>query len=274
LWRELGTGRAAEFAALATEVVLVTRGPGHPKAFRGAAPAGHLTVMSSQAWERYSVAWTPYFILVDGRSSTIIAEGAAQSWDGALALVRGEDGSPAREPGAVAQEFPRSWLHPQIEARSGVDSRGLVAREPFRAGEVVIVLAGMHATAAQAEALVARNAAAPRPIMVDDDAYLLQAPDDEAAYASHSCDPSIWFDQGSSLLTRREIGVDEELTIDYATMIGDPRWQLACQCGSACCRGMIGGEDWKRPDVQARYAGHFAPGIARSVLARSVTATD
>jgi hypothetical protein len=101
--------------------------------------------------------------------------------------------------------------------------------------------------------------------MLDDNVYLLQAPDDEAAYTNHSCNPTIWLDEDYSLLARREIGAGDELTIDYATMVADPGWQMACRCGSANCRGLIGGEDWKLPGLQARYAGHFATGIAASI---------
>lgn len=268
LWQELATRHSAEFAAHQTELVLVTRGPGQtdPTAVGAVAPPQHLTIMSSQAWEQYQVPWTPYFILVDGGSSEIVAEGTAGSWDEVVALVRGEDGLTPREPVRVAEEFPRSWLDPRIEiAGPGMDGRGLIAREPFGAGEVVVVLAGLHATGQQAQELASRNAAAPRPIMLDNDAYLLQAPDDEATYANHSCDPSLWVDLEFFLIARREISAGDELTIDYATVIADPAWQMACRCGSPSCRGMIRGDDWRLPDLQARYAGHFARGIARSI---------
>jgi hypothetical protein len=67
------------------------------------------------------------------------------------------------------------------------------------------------------------------------------------------------------LLTRREISAGDELTIDYATMITDPGWQMACRCGAASCRGTIRGDDWKLPALRTRYAGHFAPGTALSI---------
>ena len=275
-WQEPGADQAAEFAAHHTKVVLVTRGPDRldPKAVEATAPPRQLTVMSSQAWEQYEVPWNPYFIVVDGPSSTILAEGTAGSWDDVLALVMGEGGSSPREPSRTAEEFPRSWLHPGVEVRSGADGSGLVARQSFRADEVVIVLAGLHASSSQAQTLVSRNAAAPHPIMLDDNVYLLQAPDDEAAYTNHSCNPTIWLDEDYSLLARREIGAGDELTIDYATMVADPGWQMACRCGSANCRGVIGGEDWKLPGLQARYAGHFVTGIAASIAARSGAEAD
>ena len=101
--------------------------------------------------------------------------------------------------------------------------------------------------------------------MLGEDVYLLQAPDDEAAYTNHSCDPTIWLDEDYSLLARQEISAGDELTIDYATMIADAGWQMACQCGAANCRGTIRGDDWKLPGLQTRYADHFAPGITSSI---------
>jgi len=76
---------------------------------------------------------------------------------------------------------------------------------------------------------------------------------------------------GFSLLARREISAGDELTFDYATMIADPGWQMACRCGAANCRGTIRGDDWKLPGLQTRYADHFAPGIASSITGRSGT---
>ncbi|WP_267900285.1 hypothetical protein [Kribbella turkmenica] len=34
-------------------------------------------------------------------------------------------------------------------------------------------------------------------------------------------------------------------------------------CGSALCCGVVTGEDWKRPELQARYGGHWIPALLR-----------
>jgi hypothetical protein len=66
-----------------------------------------------------------------------------------------------------------------------------------------------------------------------------------------------------TIIARRAIDAGEELTLDYALTTTEPGWALdqPCQCGSPLCRGMVTGNDWRLPDMQARYAGHFVPYI-------------
>lgn len=52
------------------------------------APEGVPLVMSSEAWERYEVAGSPYFVLVDGPSGRIRGEGTATSWPQVASLLR------------------------------------------------------------------------------------------------------------------------------------------------------------------------------------------
>jgi hypothetical protein len=37
---------------------------------------------------------------------------------------------------------------------------------------------------------------------------------------------------------------------------------MTCRCGTPVCRTVITGEDWRRPDLQARYAGWFSRYLA------------
>jgi len=50
---------------------------------------------------------------------------------------------------------------------------------------------------------------------------------------------------------------DEELTTDYA-LFGDDDSEMQCQCGTASCRGTIGGRDWQRPELQRKYGNYFS----------------
>ena len=34
-------------------------------------------------------------------------------------------------------------------------------------------------------------------------------------------------------------------------------------CGSPLCRGVVTGEDWRRPELQARYGDHWIPALLR-----------
>jgi hypothetical protein len=81
---------------------------------------------------------------------------------------------------------------------------------------------------------------------------------------NHSCDPSVWW-SGDVLVTRRAVAVGEELTGDYSTANAHPSFLLVCHCESYRCRQMVTGDDWRIPELQRRYAGHFADGM-REVL--------
>lgn len=65
-----------------THLVIVTKGPEAESAaaIAAKAPRRATTVMSTEAWDRYGVPITPYFVLVDGPSGRIAGEGAAANW--------------------------------------------------------------------------------------------------------------------------------------------------------------------------------------------------
>jgi len=50
-----------------------------------------------------------------------------------------------------------------------------------------------------------------------------------------------------------DVAADDELTIDYAPTPGVPDWSMACSCGSAGCRGVVTGQDWRRAELRAAY---------------------
>jgi hypothetical protein len=75
---------------------------------------------------------------------------------------------------------------------------------------------------------------------------------------NHSCDPNAWFD-GDRLVTRRVVQSGEELTYDYAT--GTTDLIMFCHCETYRCRQVVSGDDWRIPQLQDRYAGHWAPAV-------------
>ena len=60
------------------------------------------------------------------------------------------------------------------------------------------------------------------------------------------------------LVSMRDIGAGEELTIDYALFLGDPDFAMDCHCRAAACRGTLRGTDWMIADLQERYRGWFS----------------
>jgi hypothetical protein len=57
-------------------------------------------------------------------------------------------------------------------------------------------------------------------------------------FLNHSCNPTAGM-RGLTLIALRDIKEGEEVTIDYAIIEGDPRWELLCLCGEKECRKII-----------------------------------
>lgn len=58
-------------------------------------------------------------------------------------------------------------------------------------------------------------------------------------FLNHSCDPNIGIKGRVSMVALRSIKSGEELTIDYSTIEGDPRWEMKCSCGAQNCRKVV-----------------------------------
>jgi hypothetical protein len=88
-WRAFREGEADAVPGGA-RLVVVTKDSDHesPSRLRELAPEGIPLVMSSEAWDRYRVAGSPYFVLVDGPTSSVRGEGTAEAWHQVAALLR------------------------------------------------------------------------------------------------------------------------------------------------------------------------------------------
>ena len=86
-WEALGAGPEIPGGA---RLVIVTKDTGmeSPSKLLELAPDGVPLVMSSDAWDRYEVAGSPYFVLVDGATGRIRGEGTATSWAQVASLLR------------------------------------------------------------------------------------------------------------------------------------------------------------------------------------------
>ena len=153
---------------------------------------------------------------------------------------------------------------------SGIDGDGLFARALIPAGTLVSRLGGRIVSGQELRGLLARR---DRPyvnsITVGADAHLVLPPDCVNGCGNHSCDPNLWWVGAYALAARREIAAGDELTNDYATSTASATFRMPCRCGSPICRGVITGDDWRRPELQARYAGHWVPALAELIARRA-----
>lgn len=99
---------------------------------------------------------------------------------------------------------------------------------------------------------------------------LIYSPVDEtqlsiAEYLNHSCEPNCGFASEITLVAMRDIASGEELTMDYAMCISHEMFAMDCGCGRRQCRGALSAEDWRDPELQARYQGYFQPYLEQKI---------
>ena len=167
------------------------------------------------------------------------------------------------------------WIDPRVEIRqSPIQGKGMFASAPIKQGEVVNIwggtlllteedIAGDQAKEWRAKGYVWAT--------IGEGLYLAallnEDEEDLTNFINHSCDPNVWMKDEVTLVTRRDIVVGEELTIDYAMGEGTEEWvgPWECRCGSELCRGRYTGSDWRQKELQERYQNHFSPFICERI---------
>ena len=154
----------------------------------------------------------------------------------------------------------KTWRSPKIEIRDDtLAGRGVVAIADIAKDEIVAIKAGHVITRAELDEVVA--AAGDFALQIDDDFYIAPRKLDEvldmSVMINHSCDPNVGFRGQVIYVAIRDIAAGEELSHDYAMERSDD-YSLDCHCGSPLCRGKVTGNDWKLPELQARYGEYFS----------------
>lgn len=160
---------------------------------------------------------------------------------------------------------PTGHFSPRLEGRliSSKGGRGLFAKERVRAGEMLLVWGGDVVTG---EALRWMSPEKHRlSVQIEEDLYLVTPNEGPADWVNHSCEPNAGLVGQIVLVALRDIRPGEEICFDYATTDGSSYDEFECGCGKPSCRGRITGDDWKLPELQARYAGHFSPYIQKRI---------
>jgi len=162
--------------------------------------------------------------------------------------------------------LPASWFDPRVVLReSPIHGKGIFATAPIRTGEVVVIWGGDVYLESELPSLTLEGAWSTS--MIDEGVLLFAPADAQDYFINHSCDPNLWMADEVTLIARRDIQTDEEICGDFAVWETDPSYIIdPCQCGTALCRGRYCGDDWRRPDLQARYQGHFLPFINRWIM--------
>jgi uncharacterized protein len=142
---------------------------------------------------------------------------------------------------------------------SGIAGRGLFAVAPIAKDEVVAIKGGHLVDTETLHALSPKLQNSE--IQIAEGMHLVALTDDEyepvMLFINHSCDPNVGFAGNVVLVAMRDVDDGEELTTDYA-MFDSSDEVMDCACGSPRCRHVIHGQDWRLPELQARYRGYFS----------------
>jgi hypothetical protein len=160
-----------------------------------------------------------------------------------------------------------TYFSPKTEKRSSaIEGRGLYSTAKIKKGEVVVIKGGYILTKTQRDHI--GRELGPSEIQVTEDLFIGPTTQSEREggmmHLNHSCEPNLGLQGQIVYVALRDIGIDEELTFDYA-MTDDEPYEMTCRCGSSRCRGTITGLDWRKPEIQSRYDGYFFWFIQRRI---------
>ena len=102
---------------------------------------------------------------------------------------------------------------------------------------------------------------------LDEDFGAIWGPDEAAAvttldnFINHACAPNLGYDARGDVVTLRDLGPGEELTIDYGGFVVNYDEPFVCACGAAACRRRVTRHDWRA--LARRSASSVAPFVRR-----------
>jgi hypothetical protein len=157
----------------------------------------------------------------------------------------------------------QSWLVSTAEVRPAEGKGlGVFATDEIDAGSTVAAFGGIVVDGAELRAL--GDGVCHHALQIDEDLFLASVPPfDPGDYVNHSCEPNCGIRGGILLVTMRAVAAGEELCFDYAMTDSDDYDEFTCLCGTAQCRGVVRGTDWKLSELRARYDGWFSSYLAR-----------
>lgn len=154
------------------------------------------------------------------------------------------------------------YLNPKVEVRpSPIHGQGMFASEPIEMGDIIVVWSDGVTDEKGARSAKAEGKGT---MQWDDDVFSVEMSPEESDpdmyKMNHSCEPNCWMTELFVMVAMQDIAKDEEITTDYVAFVAEKdRPPRDCLCGSEKCRGQLKADDWKLPEIQERYRGHFTP---------------
>jgi len=157
-----------------------------------------------------------------------------------------------------------AFFSPKLTTRRVSHGCAVFAQIPVRKGEVLAIWGGQIITTEQFMQMSLDNQR--QVAQIDDDLFIFTPTSDEPADCfNHSCHPNAGMRGQIVIVAMRDIAPGEEVTFDYAMCDSQPYDEFECQCGALECRGRVTGNDWKRPELWARYDGYFSAYLQKRI---------
>jgi SET domain-containing protein len=153
-----------------------------------------------------------------------------------------------------------SWMNPNLEVRNTKKyGKGVFTKEDIKKDSTLAFFGG-YIMSLQEESLLDKSIR-DSAHQIDDNLVIgiknvkeIQDVD----FFNHSCEPNAGFRGQICLVSMKNIKKGEEVTFDYAMVLGgDEPYELNCQCSNSTCRGKITNTDWKNLKLQKEYEGYF-----------------
>ena len=164
-----------------------------------------------------------------------------------------------------------TWVSPKLTSgKSKIHGDGVFATRKITRGEKVMIFGGEFISREQAFSGNYRS----RSIWPVDLGHYLALPKSDTRESldenlNHSCDANTWLIDEVTIIAKKDIETGEEITLDQGTWnFEDSAYtdnQESCSCGTESCRYVLTESDWKLPDVQERYRGHFHPLVQKLI---------
>lgn len=164
-----------------------------------------------------------------------------------------------------------TWANKKLSrGKSKIHGEGVFANEVIAKDEKIMEFGGELVSCAEAFSGKYRSHSI---WPVGEDLYLALPMSDTHIsldeYLNHSCDANSWLCDEVTLVAKRKIDRGEEINLDQGTWNFEDDFyadnQEPCSCAALECRHVLTKNDWKIPNVQERYRGHFHPMVQKMI---------
>ncbi len=160
-----------------------------------------------------------------------------------------------------------SYIYKDIEIRSSlIHGKGMFAKKDIPEDTIIFKWGGTFVSKSELPTDKEKYII----LQIDDNLYSIElrdSPEDDTYFINHSCNPNVWMNDRTTFVTSRNVKKGEELTVDYALFVSEDyvsKW--TCKCGAKECRKKITGLDYKIPELQRKYKGHFSPVVQKKII--------